>query len=376
MPTLELIQSGPIYHNPDPGYRYVFAAFSHPVQLSDQELICAYNQGQALYAADLTFYLARSTDGGTTWSEQALLYDPAQDTLPYSYHSPFLSRMADGELVVAAFRVDRSDPRRPIFNEVTGGLTELQVILLRSRDNGHTWSAPEVVHLPEGMVLTPSTNLVELADGGWLLPCDQWHVFDDPGPYRPRTVGLFSRNRGESWGNPITFADGSAQGMGFWHGRIIRLRDDRLFTLFWSAQMNPSKNLALHRCFGSPDGREWSTPEPTNLPGQTNQPVDLGDGLMAAIYTQRESAQPGFRVALSADGGKSWDLENQVLVWDATGRDRLGVDAPMAYPRSHDTIAFGAPTAMQLADGDLFVSFWCTEMSITHVRYARLRVHR
>ena len=113
MPKLAITNSGVIYRNPNPGYTYIFAAFSHPIQLSEQELICAYNRGQALYATDLTFYLARSTDGGITWREHTLMTDRAQDDKPYSYHDPFLSRLADGTLLIATFRVDRSDQKSP-----------------------------------------------------------------------------------------------------------------------------------------------------------------------------------------------------------------------------------------------------------------------
>ena len=132
--------------------------------------------------------------------------------------------------------------------------------------------------------------------------------------------------------------------------------------------------LPLHRCFGSANGLNWSTPEATNIPGQTNGVVDLGDGRMVAIYTSRASDLPGFRICLSMDWGLTWDIDNQLVVWDATGRERLGVDAPESYPRSHDTIAYGAPTANLLPDGNILVTFWCTEMSLTHIRYALLRV--
>lgn len=374
MARLELVDSGVIYRNPNPGYQHVFAAFSHPVQIGEQELLCTYNRGEALYATDLTFYQTRSQDGGHTWSKHQVVYDPAGDDRPYSYHAPFLSRMDDGTLLITAFRVDRSDPERPIFNEATGGLTDLETVLFRSRDNGRSWQGPETVSLPAGMVLSPSTGILELDNGLWFLPFDQWHAFDEPGPYRPRTVALFSRDRGRTWGDAITFADGEARGKGFWHGRIIRLADGRLFTLFWLADMQTGQDLPLHRCFGSPDAREWSQPEPTNIPGQTNHATELAEGRLAAIYTRRESDRPGFFVTLSQDGGKTWDLENQVRVWDASGRDRLGVDAPEEYPRSHDTIAFGAPTATTLRNGQILVSFWCTEMAITHVRSALLRV--
>ncbi len=132
-------------------------------------------------------------------------------------------------------------------------------------------------------------------------------------------------------------------------------------------------DLPLHRAFGSADGRNWTMPENTNLPGQTNGVVDLGNGRLAAIYTTREAVNPGFRVAISENWGGTWDIENQLQIWDATGRERLGVNAPEAYPRSHDTIAYGAPTANLLPNGNIIVSFWCTEMSITHIRYALLQ---
>ena len=129
-----------------------------------------------------------------------------------------------------------------------------------------------------------------------------------------------------------------------------------------------------HYCVGSPDGHEWSIPAPTNIPGQTNWPVDLGDGRMAVIYTVRETNPPGFYAAVSEDGGKTWDLDNRVHVWDATGRDKIGITLSDHYPRSHDTISFGAPTSTVLADGDIFCTFWCTEVATTHIRYARLKV--
>ena len=65
---------------------------------------------------------------------------------------------------------------------------------------------------------------------------------------------------------------------------------------------------------------------------------------------------------------------NAAAGWDATGWTHLGVSSPDKYPHSHDTIAFGAPTLMTTLESDLYASWWCTYASLTHNRWARLRV--
>ena len=69
MPQIEVVHEVPIYRNPDPGYGHVLACFSTVVQLSDHEFFCTYNRGTAIYATDLSFYAARSTDSGRSWPE-------------------------------------------------------------------------------------------------------------------------------------------------------------------------------------------------------------------------------------------------------------------------------------------------------------------
>ena len=95
---------------------------------------------------------------------------------------------------------------------------------------------------------------------------------------------------------------------------------------------------------------------------------------MLAAYTAREVAPPGIRGVLSQDGGLTWDVEHSVVLWDATGRETIGVAARDVYPVSHDVIAFGRPQATRTPAGDILVSFWCTESCLTQVQFCRLRV--
>jgi len=377
MKKLELIDSGILYINPDPTHYHVFASHSHPVQLSGQEWLATFSRGDGMYAANQNIALTRSLDGGVTWQLQGFLYDEASDDRPYSYNDGFLSRLSDGTLVVFAFRADRSVPDRQMFSP-SGGLIDNEPILFTSYDDGHTWKGPQPIALPVGVVATPASTITELADGRWLATFDRWHGYAEERPYKPVMLAMSSADRGQSWSEMRTIADGAAIGKGFWHAKTIRLNDDRLFTLYWAADMTqPDKgpvNLPIHYAITDANAAAWPMPQPTNLPGQTNWPAQLPDGTLAAVYTLRESEQPSFMVALSADWGQSWDLVNQVRVWDATGWTHLGISSPDKYPRSHDTIAFGAPTLLSTEEGDLYASWWCTYASLTHIRWARLRL--
>ena len=158
------------------------------------------------------------------------------------------------------------------------------------------------------------------------------------------------------------------------HSRYVKMLDGRVGALQWTQKPGTAEDFPAHITISNADVSAWSYPAPTNLMAQTCWIADLGDGLMAAAYTDREGMNPGINVVLSNDEGRTWDVENQVQVWDAVGQEYLGVDRVPEYPKSHDNIAFGKPNLARLNDGTLIASWWCTQASVTHCRFARLRV--
>jgi len=375
MARLEIVDSGILFINPDPSRYHVFASHAHPLQLTDREFVSTYQRGSAIYAADVQIALTRSRDGGTTWDDEGPIHDRAADDRPYSYHDGFLSRLRDGTLVVLTFRVDRSDLGRPMFSP-TGGIVEVEPALLFSHDAGRTWSRPLPIALPSGLVATPANPVIELADGRWLATFDRWHGYEEPGPYRPQMFALLSCDRGRTWGDPTVIAAGTDRRTGFWHGKTIPLADGRLYSTFWTADLGDDArgplDRPLHHVFARPTDRRWPDPAPTPIPAQTHWPAELPSGRLCLVYTWRTAERPGFMAVLSEDGGRTWDLDGQVRLWDATGWTHLGIHAPEVYPHSHDTIAFGAPTLLTTFQGELYASWWCTLASITHIRWARL----
>jgi len=382
---IRVVATGIPFRNPLPGHRAVSAHLPFIQPLSEQELICVYRRSSAFYSPDGVLAKTRSRDGGKTWHEEGLVRDTRPEDRPCSYSAPFLSKLRDDSLALVAFRVDVSNPDRLMVNPDTGGFLPTETLLFRSMDKGRTWSAPQVIALPEGIIAYLAGAAVELNDGSWFLPFDNGKAYEDPNAVKAVMFGLFSRDQGRTWGELIRFADGAEQQKAHWHGRVTRLLDGRLFALLWTQDLSTGKFIDLHRTVSDVTGRQWSVPEPTGIPGQTSWVVDLGQGRVFAAYTVRDlpaarhAAQadvkpPGIRGILSEDGGRSWDKSSDIVLWDATDRETIGVAAKDTYPVSHDVIAFGRPQAARMPDGDVLASFWCTEACVTHIRFARLRV--
>ena len=350
MAKLEICDSGILYINTNPAYAHVFASHAHPVQLSGREFICTYQRGAGMYAADMKIAVMRSLDGGATWAEAGWLWDGAADARPYSYHDGFLSRLADGRLAVLTFRVDRTQPDRPLFSP-SGGLAGVELLLFFSADGGRTWTSPQPFRTSSELrrrgtgVLTPASNLLELADGRWMATFDKWPAFDDPGPYRPRMWAYFSADGGLTWPESTLLADGHAEGKGFWHGKTIRLADDRLYTLFWAAHMTADRgpvDLPLHYAYGDATGRHWTQPGPTALacPARpTGQPSCPTAGWCQAAWPR---STPGAR----PNAPVSWPYYRKMPGATGIWRARSACGMPLAGPTWASAAPNAIPTAM------------------------------
>jgi hypothetical protein len=368
---IKMVSEGILYRNPSPGLKAECAYLPNVVPLPDTDILCLYRIGSAFYSADGTLAMLRSSDGGGTWVPEGLVWDPRKDQTPHSYTAPHATLLSDGTLLLVARRWNHSDPNRPIFNPRTGGIRAGEHVLFRSTDVGRTWSDPETLDLPgAGLADTPS-QIIELNDGRWFLACELWKGWNDTRPLHIKGFAVFSRDQGKTWTDSVDLP-GAADRM-YSHSRYTRMLDGRIAALQWTQEVGTANDLELHLTVSDSTGTKWSDPQPTGIMGQTSWLADLGDGVLAAAYTSRVGMQPGICVVLSEDEGKTWDVEHQVMVWDAVGQEFLGVDHKPSYPASHDNIAFGKPNAARLPNGDIVCSWWCTQACVTHARWARVR---
>lgn len=374
--NLRIADAGVIYRNPLPGHQAL--SITHPciAALSEHELLCSAKHGQAQYAADNMVHLHRSLDGGRTWRHEGPLRDRKKDRVHYQYSAGLMTLLRDGSLLLNNWRCDRSDPKKLYVNPKTGGSLPLECAYFCSNDGGCTWSEPTVGKFPSparGMIHAFGGPVVELANGEWLQHAEPWIAYDSTLPYDVRTYAMFSGDRGRKWTAPNDIANGMAEDRGYSHGHIIPRPDGSLYALYWTMNAKMAEFYDLHwNASTDATARQWTKPQPTGISGQSSYPVVIDDRRMAIIYSQRDSKQAGIKVVLSKDRGRTWDIAHAVVVWDAYGKEALGVPMTDKYPSSHDAIAYGAPHLCKINDRELIASFWCTQSADTHVRFARL----
>ena len=203
--------TGVVYRNPKPHLRAIHTWHPSVVRLDDGELVAAFDLGQAVEALDYRTYLSRSGDSGETWSEPVRLFEDTVDRP--TTHTVRISRTADGTLIGLGSRAYRDDPEEGLVNRENLGYTEMDLILLTSRDGGRSWEGPKTIEPPlVGPGFEICHGVRELSDGRWLAPTSNWKGWNGDAPNGMNAIALVSHDRGASWPEVISVMDGVRQG--------------------------------------------------------------------------------------------------------------------------------------------------------------------
>jgi len=377
---MKILDSGVIFRNPLPGHRVINAIFPNPCVLDEGEILCLARVGLAMYSVDGVLEFFRSIDGGQTWQREGPPIDTASDAVQFNYRVGDQTRLRDGSLLLKINRAPHPDPDVLYFNQQTGGTLATEACYLRSEDRGHIWSQPvtatlaepfEPQHAPEA-----SGRVIELEDGSWFQLYETWKHHDDGGPFDLNSYGMFSTDGGRTWGQRVPVAVGRDENRSYSHGMPTQLDDGRVYISLWAAESQLQESFDLYRVRSTDAScRRWTEPAALSIPGQSSASADMGGGRVLIIYSHRENTeQPGIKVVLSTDYGDTFDVSDPLVVWDAYGKESLGVSRTNTYPSSHDAIAYGAPRIVRLNEQHALAVFWCTQGADTHCRWCRIQL--
>ena len=119
-------------------------------------------------------------------------------------------------------------------------------------------------------------------------------------------------------------------------------------------------------------GETWGPAQSTGIQGQTLTPVPLGGDRLLALYNRRYGQQ-AIVMSLVTFDNQDWTTHYEGILYDprsARIRDKhtqSGLD-------ELETFAFGFPTAIRLASGDILATFWAKERGVFGVNWVKLRV--
>ncbi len=184
-----------------------------------------------------------------------------------------------------------------LFYKIGLDVADWKGYVIRSKDSGNTWSAPEV--LPEGFLGPVKNKPVMLKDGTVISPSSTegngWKVHFE-----------VSTDSCKTWKKVGPINDGKE--LLAIQPSIVFLKDGRLQMLC------RSRNCAVLQSFSSDNGKTWTPMEKTSLPNNNSgtDAVTLKDGRILLVYNhvlppkgETKGERSPLNIALSKDG-KSW----------------------------------------------------------------------
>lgn len=222
------------------------------------------------------------------------------------YRIPAIVTSTNGDLVVAI------DERVPSCNDLRGS-RDINIVIRRSQDNGHSWSEIErIVDFPEGQSASDPSMIIDRITGEIFLFYNYMDLDKEKDIYYLHVMK--SSDQGLTWSEAMDITSQIAKPE--WHkdfkfitsGRGIQTRGGKLL----HCMVNLDHGLHL---FGSDDhGLTWHLIDTPLKPGNESKVVDLDDG---RILVNSRANGKGLRwVHISSDLGLSWESRPEPLLKD------------------------------------------------------------
>ena len=352
----------------DPHLRNAY--FPSVVQMPQCDLVATMDLGSGMVTCDTRSYCSRSTDGGRTWSRPHRLFQPDESSYPV-HTTCRMCRTPDGRLVGFVALTDRSRSDTPATNPQNGGGSDMELALISSCDGGATWSPLQKLKPPlDWKCFEICHPILPLNSNRWLLPVTTRHDWDGRCPLGIKAFVFVSEDGGRTWPSAVPVFDFWADGIAPWEQKHTLLSDGRILAICWPFNTWGREDLPNRYSFSMNNGLSYGRSQESPLHGQTCTPIGLDDGYVLSVY--RRLDERGLWAHLARIDGPAWRPVTDLPLW-GQGIEALpnGLDSRMEHLCS---LRFGYPTIIRLADGDVFVVFWCVEDELSVIRWFKLHI--
>ena len=190
------------------------SAFPQAVQLVNGDVLCSFSVGGGPEARGGTD-LARSTDGGETWTLAGTIL--ASTAEPYSTNFLKLSLSADRKIIYA---YGARSYRRP---DQGFGEGRNEAVFCTSTDGGYTWSAPTRIPMPVDCPLEISHGILPLTEGHLLAPAA---TLPAKGRLGEQVLVAISDDEGATWPSHAVVFQDTEKRFGYFEPAIFQHRGE------------------------------------------------------------------------------------------------------------------------------------------------------
>lgn len=291
--------------------------------------------------------VARSSDGGRTWSEPEVVFDSVTDDRDMA-----LNRLPDGTIVATWFSSDvwaRPKPfpwMRPEWESLREWMKPdtLKAMhrgwLRRSTDGGRTWE--RLIH---PTLVGQHAGPTPLSDGG-LLYLGRYEVEDGS-----KMVATRSDDGGRTWRiiselpvprffDEVTQKHWSAMG----ENHVVETRSGHLVAAFRGSPECTTPNVHVAR--SNDNGITWSETQDTGAFGHPPYLLRLKSGVLVCLFSQR--GEPARIAAMfSYDEGASWDVDHILTLAESPAASGIDMGYPVAVetePNELFCVYYSSPT--------------------------------
>ena len=186
-----------------------------------------------------------------------------------------------------------------------------------STDRGHTFEDTIKIDTSPYHGGQSRSGVVELRDGRVACPTHEfkWQA--------PRNYILFSSTGGKSWDPPVLVTD--SPDLEFWEPDIAEVAPGELY-----CSLREEERGYLYGCRSLDGGHSWSVPEATPMFGHPGDLLVLRDGRLLCTYGRR-IAPFGIHACLSEDGGRTWEIDQEIVIRNNLPNSDLGYPVTIEY---------------------------------------------
>ncbi len=280
--------------------------------------------------------IMRSKDKGQTWTVAKTIVDTIIDD-----RDAGIIQLPDGEVIVNWFTsvcyaggINGKALEKFSKDELKKVMGDF---IIRSKDNGETWSEPEQLsnfaQSPHGPIVLKDGSLLQVGRCSRESPIAATY-----NEYKSTIMPVSkSTDGGKTWKvicPEIPMSDADAKRPFFHEPHVAQLKDGTLVAM--ARYHGPGGQMTIS--FSKNGGKTWSVMKKTPLLGLPPHLLTLPDGRLLCTYGRRSPQSKcwnpayGIYASISKDGGKTWDENNEIQLFPGDATWDLGYPASCLLP--------------------------------------------